>query len=145
MKRMIIYAMSRRLRNIGADLDSKGQRVIDHLIKLYLYPDSKYVNHWKQEVYNFIHSVDSIKGKHKTPSDTFIYDNIYGKYNINYTNNSINAILDDYGDPDFDFDFDDIHQFISNYVKWLSVELNQKEVISRKSIYSELDSLMESR
>lgn len=145
MKRMIIYAMSRRLRDIGADLDSKGQKLIDHLIKLYLYPNSKDVNHWKQEVYNFIHCVDSIKGKHKTPSASFIYDNIYGKYNINYTNNSINATLDDYGDPEFDFDYNDIHQFISEYVEWLSVELNQKEVLSRKSIYTKLDLMMESR
>lgn len=141
----IIYAMSRRLRDIGADLDNRGRSLIDHLVKLFLFPTSKDVNHWKQEIYNLIHSISSIKGNHKIPSANFIFDNIYGKYNINYTNNSINAILDDYGEPEFDFSYDEIHDFISDYVRWLSIELNQREVVSRKLVYAKLDSMIERR
>lgn len=145
MKRMIVYAMSRKLRDIGDDLDNKGKPLIRHLIKIALYPDHTSLNHWIDEIYSFLNQIDTYKGKNKAPSSDFIYNNLYSKGNYRYLYKWIKVIKQDYGDSDVS-DYQ-VEQFVQNYIIWLSEELSDNLVVSKSSIRHKLMELiyMESR
>ena len=71
MKRYVT-AMSIPKRIIENKLEEAAAPLTDHLVKLYLFSDSEYVNHWRQEVYGFLNSVPKLKSNNKLPTFQFI-------------------------------------------------------------------------
>ena len=67
-----IFSMSMSRKDLASRLEETTIPLIEHLIKLYIYPNlSEYVSHWRQEVYEFLHSVSRIKGKNIFPCRNF--------------------------------------------------------------------------
>lgn len=139
---MYIYAFSKKLKDIAADLDEKSEQIIIHLIKLYLYPENDSVLHWRQEVYNFLYTIPSIKGKNKLPSADFIFKNTWetGKQ---WLSSYINHVIGEYGYPDSDTDYSpqEISNVCEAYFTWLSEMLSTNKIISRQDVYAELSAL----
>lgn len=74
MKRYI-RCQAKHLSDIGADLEQHTPPVIQALIQLYLYPYVTTTEHWRQEVWANLHSVDLRKGTNKLPKRDFILKN----------------------------------------------------------------------
>lgn len=72
MKRYI-YAMSTTKRELTHQLVSASLPLTEHLVKLYMFPNSINVDHWKHEVWNFVHQVPRLKGSNKYPSSKLIF------------------------------------------------------------------------
>ena len=98
---MKIYAMSRKKSDIAAYIEEGTQEIILHLIKLYMYPESNNVHHWRREVANFLNNVPRMKGSNKYPSAQFILKNSWSvnadKFEVWY-----NIVRDDYGPSKYD-------------------------------------------
>lgn len=139
---MYIYSMSRKLKDTGADLDSKARTLILHLIKIVLYPYHKAQNHWFQEIYSAINDIDFIKGSNKLPKSEFIYHNITINH-LSKFNKYIDIILKDYGDSDCTISNDDILFYVQEYCRWLSAELSENGVISKTDVYEHLSDIVE--
>lgn len=132
-----IYAMSKSRRDVGADLEQGCDELIMHLIKLRIYPDSQECNHWRKEVAEKLHRVDSFKGSHKLPSVQFILHNTYfvhasrithyidivkKDYEYNVTSCSIDVLLDD----------------IRDYFEWLANQLAETGRVAYTDIIEHL-------
>ena len=139
---MYIYSMSRKLKDIGADLDSKARTLILHLIKIVLYPYHKAQNHWFQEIYSAINDIDYIKGNNILPKSDFIYRNITTNH-LNKLNRYIDIILKDYGNIDCSITNEDIRFYIQEYCRWLSTILSEDGVVSRTDVYQHLTDIVE--
>ena len=75
-----IFALSRSRTNIYDKLADNSENVIDHLIKVFLWPDAQEQNHWKQEIWNFIRSVPKLKSSNKFPPYKKIRREIWNSY-----------------------------------------------------------------
>lgn len=138
-----IFGMSRKRSQVAMDLEDITLQLTSHLIKLYMYPTSEDTSHWRQEIYNFLHNVPKLKMTKKFPSKQFILDNTI---NINKEMIKIwyKIIDDDYSDNNniYEyFDFNQMKNIILNYYDWLADNLSQQGIVSRKSVYNELERL----
>lgn len=132
----VIYAMSRRLRDIGDDLDNIGKPLILHLVKVVLYSDHASLNHWIDEIYGFLHTIDTYKGRNKAPSSKFIFDNLYAKNNSKYLDRWINVVKEDYGNSDVSNY--EVRKFVENYLTWISDELSTHLAVSKSAVRHKL-------
>ncbi len=63
-----ILALSRYNKDIFSKLADSSENVIDHLIKIVLWPNMQEQNHWKKEVWNLIRSVPKLKSSNRFPT-----------------------------------------------------------------------------
>ena len=136
-----VFSISTTRRDIAAKLEETTRQLVKHLIKLYLYPDYKDVQHWRQEVYSFLHSISKIKGRNKLPSSRFILANTI-QSNLELIAVWYYNILDDYGTPsNSKCSETELTRKVSNYYRWLADILSAQGEVSRKSIYNKLSEL----
>lgn len=78
--------------------ESKLLRVVDpltdHLIKLYVFPNTDYVLHWRKEVWNFLNKVPRLKATNKFPSFEWMFE-ILSSY-LDMTDQIMWQIVDEY-------------------------------------------------
>lgn len=122
-------------------LVNKSPEIVEHLIKIYLYPDDVNTNHWKDEIYSFINRVPKIKFNNKFPSSKFIYEKTYGVW-WDTIPNMIKKVVSEYGDYHINYNIGDILDFCSRYFNWLSRELSSNGLILKKNVYSTIDELL---
>lgn len=135
-----IRAMASSRLLLQTKLNAKSEQVVEHLVKIAMFPKSSTIPHWKQEIFAFLHSVDRQKSNHKYPSEKFIYESI----------STMNDILDSYVDyvrdcegeqmPLYPTD-DSLLNYISGYQRWIAKELSTKGRISKDACYSKIDEL----
>lgn len=85
---MFIYikSMSEAQSRIYDNLTAVSKQIDMHIIRLLLYPDSKYVDHWMHEVWSFLFDIDTLKRKNTYPKASFIkkalstHNDILGNY-----------------------------------------------------------------
>ena len=63
--RIFVTEFAESKKEIERELKPKTENIIEHLFKLYLVPEHTAVNHWKQEIYSFLHTIDKLKGNIK--------------------------------------------------------------------------------
>lgn len=122
---------------IAARLEESTRPLIKHLIKLYLYPNCPAVNHWRHEVYMFLHNVSLIKRSNKLPSSEFILKNTLGlnrRFILVWKEHIEDDYLNEYGYPE-DVDEDNLIEMIYNYYTWLADQLSRYGEVSRSDTY----------
>lgn len=141
MKRYM-YSMSKSKSDLGDYFESATRPIIEHLIKLYLYPDNASVNHWRREVAKFLNSSDTLKGSHKLPSAKFIVDNTF-KVHQHFIPGYMKQILYLYRRHTADIDalnhIDAITQQICKYFEWIANKLSHEAQIPFPEIYEYLE------
>lgn len=75
MKRKI-YAMAASRKDAMRQIQDVSLPLIEHLIKLYMFPNAGYKTHWSKEVRNFFNSAPKLKGSNKLLSYKNIRDAI---------------------------------------------------------------------
>lgn len=143
MKRFVysseyIFSMSQSRKDVAAELEQLTRPLVQHLIKLWLYPSSPSANHWKQEVYNLLHNVSRLRGTNKFPTSSFIMKNT-----IDVNSSSIpiwvEIIQDDY--DKVECSISELVIAVKEYYAWLAKKLSQQGEVSRTAIYNKLSEL----
>lgn len=135
-----IRAMSFDKQTISSNLVSKASPLTDHLIKLYLFSDCEYVNHWRQEVWGFLNKVPKMRHNNKFPSYKFIFDHVSGYCDM--TEEIMYQMLDKYSMlTPVRLDVDELKSILNSYFEWLSKELASRGVVDPSEVYSKLEEL----
>lgn len=148
MKLMIrpytIYAYAMHKKDIAASIESNTRSIIKHLIKLRMFKDSQYVEHWRKEVYNFLNEIPMLKNSHKFPSKQFILDNTINLH-INKIQYFVTGIEKDsryegmY--PNWDYNIYELKSNIIEYFGWISERLSEDGSVFQNEVFNKLDEL----
>lgn len=137
-----ILGFATKKSDVAAMIEENTRELIQHLIKLWLFPDAKDCNHWKQEVYNFLCRVPRLKRSNKFPSKKFILDNTI---NVNRDNIStlLRIVITDYGDCYAQQQklYSTMELHIDFYFEWLADELSRYGQVARNDVYAKLHEL----
>jgi hypothetical protein len=62
---------------IKTELRSVTKIVMNHLIKVFLYPNVQEQNHWKREIAQSLNDISKQKGKNRFPTAKFLLQNTW--------------------------------------------------------------------
>lgn len=136
------FAYSRS--KIAEDLEANVRSIIRHLIKLWRYPYSDSVSHWRQEVYGFLYEVGRLKGSNKYPSSNFIMKNTYevNKSDISKWLNGVSRVYDNkFESTGIRNDVDLMNTRIKEYFEWLAATLSVDGYVFPEDVYAKLKEL----
>lgn len=137
-----IFGFANRKSDIAAMIEENTRELIQHLIKLWVFPDAKDCNHWKQEVYNFLYRVPRLKRSNKFPSKKFILDNtiVVNKDNISAL---LRIVITDYKNQyeQKKSEYSTMEEHILLYFDWLAEELSINGKVARNDVYAKLSEL----
>lgn len=136
----IIYAMSKSQKDIAADIEEGCDELIEHLIKLWFFPDSQDRHHWRREVAEKLHRISSFKGSHKLPSKQFILEHsikVHNQYMLQY----IKDIKRYYGKSENSASTVVMEHQIRKYFDWIAGELSRRPHVPFPEIYETLEVL----
>lgn len=137
--KIYIQSFAETQQEIHRYLVSRADVVIEHLIKIFLYPERQEVSHWKQEVAATLNRVYKLKSDNKYPSKDWILENSWNVLD-DIIRDSIVPIEEDYGHSSND-NFYNIYNKIYSYFDWLSGELSKTDRVSNTRIYDKIDEL----
>lgn len=139
MKRYIrSFAVTKR--EVQADLRAAAKGVIEHLIKLFLYPDAQEKGHWKREVAAALNDVPKMRGSNKSPKAKFILDNSWMAWEDVF-DAKVAVVKKNMSENPMDISTDVLYAAVNEYFNWLSVELSTYSVVSNSDIYDEIEYL----
>ena len=137
-----IFGFANRKSDIAAMIEENTRELIQHLIKLWVFPDAKDCNHWKQEVYNFLYRVPRLKRSNKFPSKKFILNNtiVVNKDNIAAL---LRIVITDYKNQyeQKKSEYSTMEERILLYFDWLAEELSINGKVARNDVYAKLSEL----
>lgn len=135
-----IFAFARSQIDVYSKLADSSENVIDHLIKVFLWPDAQEQNHWKQEIWNFIRSVPKLKSSNKFPPYKKIKHEIWNSYeDVIYDH--IELWIDEISESPISFDCEDVYHAIEDYMSWLADLLSEKGVVRSYQVYNKIEEL----
>ena len=142
--KQIILGMSQKDSFIRDKLIADSEPMIEHLIKLMLYPNTEWCRGWRTEVRKFIPKVDKLKRTNKFPPEEFIMKAFSTHFDVLDTYAKV--IVDD-------MEFDGcqvVPENVSNaemlekvtaYCRWLSIKLSTEGFVSNKEVHEVLESI----
>lgn len=128
---------------IKSDLRSAAKIVLNHLIKVWLYPTAQEQNHWKQEIAQSLNDVPKLKGRNRYPDYRFLIQNTWNVYEDSLEDR-VDVIISSIEEAPIAFDFDDLYRAISDYFDWICFRLTEKGIVKYSDIYEEIESLRRS-
>lgn len=137
-----ILGMSKAKIDIKASLEESARPQIRHLIKIYLFPRSRLVSHWRSEVYNFLFDVPRMRSNKKYPSSEFIFKSTFDS-NKNRIDTMYRNVSKDYESEEIfkEGTLSEITMKIETFYRWLSDNLSKFGEVSRTDMYRMLESL----
>lgn len=139
MKRLIL-GFARNRADIIRKIVEHSDELIEHLVKVKLYPDDDSFDHWCTEVRAQLCYVPKLSGSNKYPSEKLIYTKAWGDIQDVFTN-YVDCVIDDYGMPNR-LRYREVYQFVDNYMVWLSRTLSTKGDVSMAEVQRKLDELL---
>lgn len=140
VKRLYIFGMSKNLKSIRNQLTGQSGGIVTHLMKLYKYPDSSAVNHWRGEIFGFIHSISTVKGKNSYPSSDWLFNTIWDNIDYNDIGCWEVGMNKQYG-LGIAIKSVIFYELCQNYIRWLSNMLSEYGQVSRQQVYDKLKEL----
>lgn len=138
--KIYISAMGTSRTVIENQLVNASNPLTEHLIKLYLFPSSEYVNHWRQEVYGFLSRVPRLKSRNKYPESDFIFDCISAY--LDQTAELMQFVAEENESlvPER-FDATELESALTNYLNWLAETLSAEGRVHSTAVYNKLKEL----
>ena len=140
---MYIYirSMSEAQNKIYDRIASRSREINKHIIKLLLFPDCQYVDHWQHEIYAFVNDVPKLKHSNKFPKVKFLKDC------LSVNNDCIDTAIWQVEDEEFNLmpisiDADILVKAICDYQDWLASELSTKGAVAQRQVKAKLNELM---
>ena len=141
---MYIYirSMSEAQKVVYDDIRNVGYKIVEHLIKLVLFPEAQERHHWEKEIIAMLHSVSKVKSNNKYPKYKFILDALQTR------NDTIDALILYVKDEESDLTSRDIsssviENAIVKYQEWLARELSMNGVIIPQAAYAQLEEIVD--
>ena len=136
-----IRAMSESQSKIYDHLTSVSRPILQHLIKLLIFPQNPNESHWKREVMSFLYDVDKLKGKNRWPSSKFIF-----KALTTHLDN-IQAHVDYVKDTESEYDPVELPtniliSAVSEYFQWIADKLSTYGGVRAADIYNKIDEII---
>lgn len=123
------------LDSIGISLRASSDNLIEHLLKVFYYRDSiESYNHWKSEIYAFVHKVPLAKKTNKAPKKSFIKKNLWGYQEDIFPiihKKLVKSFCIRYGFISLD---ERAGLFCKEYIDWLSEGLSEDVIVSLEEI-----------
>ena len=127
---------------LRSDLRSVTKEVINHLIKIFLYPNAKEQRHWKQEVATFFNDMPKLKNSKKYPKADFLYENTWDVFKET-TDNRIANIIDTMTEDPIETSYEDVYNAIQTYFLWICGELSKYGIVRNNDIYQKIEDIRE--
>lgn len=134
--------MSAGRKDVAADLEEHTMPTMTAICQVYLFPGTQYDNHWRNEVWEKLHSVKVFRGTHRLPSADFIYRNTFGtdrrffKQVVQYTIDKEYELK-----PREYIDYDFLEDVMNQYFRWLSEILSAYRVVGLQDVRLKLEEL----
>lgn len=125
---------------IGMRLSHKSEQVMDHLIKIFMFPNHESAEHWKGEIHGFLSRTDKLKHNKKFPSAKFIFQNTWEICGDTVLE-AIPAFEYDYGSKTAN-SYSEIESAVRDYFIWMSKELSNTGRLTKLGIKQEIDSII---
>lgn len=125
---------------IKSDLRGSTRVVMNHLIKIWLYPSAREQNHWKSEVAHALNDVPKMKGKNRFPKFEFLMKNTWNVYEDSLENR-IDAIMSDMKETPIEFDSENLYYSIHDYFSWICENLSKSGIVTNTKVYEEIEKL----
>ncbi len=144
MKRLIkdyIYCSAMKRSEFAARVEEHTWPVMRVLAQLYLFPNTEYENHWREELVAAFDSVPLLKGGKKA-SANLIFENTWG-CNSDIAERVMKQMLrkESMLTPRKGYTVDAYSELCKIYFKWISEELSKYRIVDADDIYTELDRL----
>ncbi len=129
-----------KLRNISDILEQ-------HLLCIYYWRDTNYVNHWEGEIVGFLPKMRLIKATNKYLSEKQIYENLFLDWAINFSNDiefDVERIMTK--EPNLptiiNIDTDNAYKFLLDFYKVVCHELYLHGNMDKTLLYRLIDDLL---
>lgn len=139
MKR-IILGMAKSKKEAFKNLESKTSILLKHLVKLYMYPKHESREHWMKEIALFINEAPRLKSSNKLPKESDILKYTWDVWEDSFLN-WVKVLPEDYGEPDFKIDLEDLYLSCQLYFEWLATQLSNTGAVSKAAVRSKLINL----
>lgn len=146
----IIYELADNRGKIESNITALSRPIVVHLIKIYLWRDTTYKNHWIREVFGFLNDVPKLKRSNKYPKQKDLYKWLWTESresNFNKTLRSVISLTTSDGDyknlkkPDKVSSID-VKDFVEKYMNWISYELSDTGEIEFDDVQDKINSLL---
>lgn len=133
--------MSNTLANVRDNMKYASYEIDHHIIKLMLYSNSQYYNHWKQEIFAFLHDTDKLKSTNKWPKKEDIlqwlscHNDVLSNYRITVEDEYEELVPSSVSD-------DCILRAIEEYQEFLADKLSTNGLVRRNEAYQLLDEIV---
>ena len=137
---LYIRAMSESQAEIYRKVSDKADTILEHIIKLMLYPNSPSCDHWKAEIYAALNRVQKLRNNNKLPKAKLIYKAL-SSYN-DVADNIINQVKQTEDLTPSGMDAYDVVSVAECYQRWLSEKLSQEGAVVPNDVFDELNILL---
>lgn len=120
-------------------LEARTPQIIEHIIKICLYPNNMSINHWKREIWAAIHVVQKQKKTNKFPSSKFIFESTWG-IDGDMLDQFIQIVLSEYGE--YETNINGVEECCIQYFRWLSEKLSAYGFVTNQDVSDELDRIL---
>lgn len=127
---------------LRSDLRAVTKQVINHLIKIFLYPKANEQSHWKQEVAVLLNDIPKLKNSKKYPKADFLYNNTWNVFKET-TANRIANIVDMMNEEPIEASYEDIYNAIQTYFLWICDRLSKSGIVRNDEIYQKIEDIRE--
>lgn len=143
---MKIYVRSnaKKLSDIGDYLEGVTLPLLGALAQLYLFPNTEYENHWREEVWNKLPDIPRTKGSHKLPKSSYILNNTWNLYKTGVRAIMNRAVAYEHElvpDKTRRRNVDEFYNVCNSYMEWIAAKLSSEGVIDPEDVYDKLDEL----
>lgn len=137
-----ITGMADTKTEIGRLVAAASEQIDLHIIKLLLMPESADVNHWKQEICNFLRNVNRLKSSKKWPEFDFLLERLSCHEDI--IENLRYLVVEDYPlAEESNVSNDNILSALQEYHYFAATELSTHGIIKRPDAYQVLDNIID--
>lgn len=138
---MKILCFAETKKEVARELKKESENLYEHLIKVWMFPNSQSQNHWKTEIgTKFLTKVDKLKNKKKYPTSKFIIENTWDVWEDALIDR-IPSILARIDEVPLTLDYSIVYDAIHGYIFWASDTLSQKGVLNPNDCYDKIEEI----
>ena len=142
--KIYIRAMSENKSRLHDQLVPLAGKMIEHLMKCFMFPNTDPYEHWKGEIYSFIHDVPKLSNSKKWPDSDFLVKCLWDTYE-DAIEDWYPQLIDEYSSYHLNTHSESVtvYNCCSEYVEWLCVELSRYGRVSSRSCFEKIDNIVE--
>lgn len=137
---LYVRAFADKKSQIKSDLRGATKVVMNHLIKVWLYPEVREQNHWKQEIAQTLNDLPKLKGTNKYPKFEFLIENTFNVYEDTLERRA-EVIIESIEESPILFEFNNLYSAIEEYFVWICTELSKSGIVRYNDIYLKIEEL----